>query len=348
MSTKEQKPFQIGDIVMDNRVVLAPMAGVCNSAFRLTVKEFGVGLVYAEMISDKALNIRNQKTMDMLYIDEREYPMTLQIFGGDKENLVEAAKYVDKYTTADIIDINMGCPVNKIIKCEAGAKWLLNPNKIYEMVAAVVDAVKKPVSVKMRIGWDEDHVFAIENAQAAERAGVSAIAMHGRTRVQMYEGKANWDILAEVKKNINVPFIANGDVETPQDAKRILDQTGADGVMIGRAALGDPWMMYRTVKYLETGELMPEPTIREKMDVCLLHFERLMALKGEKVAVREMRKHASWYLKGIRGNGRFRNAINLTETKEDLVLLLNSIVTEVQEREALGIEDEIIDIAIKV
>ena len=348
MSTKEQKPFQIGDIVMDNPVVLAPMAGVCNSAFRLTVKEFGAGLVYAEMISDKALNIRNQKTMDMLYIDEREYPMALQIFGGDKENLVEAAKYVDMHTTADIIDINMGCPVNKIIKCEAGAKWLLDPNKIYEMVAAVVDAVKKPVSVKMRIGWDDEHIFAIENAQAAERAGVSAIAMHGRTRMQMYEGKANWDILAEVKKNINVPFIANGDVETPQDAKRMLDHTGADGVMIGRAALGNPWMMYRTVKYLETGELMPEPSIREKMDVCLLHFERLMALKGEKVAVREMRKHASWYLKGIRGNGRFRNAINITETKEDLVLLLNSIVTEVQEREALGIEDEIIDIPIKV
>ena len=348
MSTKEQKPFQIGDIVMDNRVVLAPMAGVCNSAFRLTVKEFGAGLVYAEMISDKALNIRNQKTMDMLYIDEREYPMTLQIFGGDKENLVEAAKYVDKHTTANIIDINMGCPVNKIIKCEAGAKWLLDPNKIYEMVAAVVDAVDKPVSVKMRIGWDEDHVFAIENAQAAERAGVSAIAMHGRTRVQMYEGKANWDILAEVKKNIHVPFIANGDVETPQDAKRMLDHTGADGVMIGRAALGDPWMIYRTVKYLDSGELMPEPSIREKMDVCILHFERLMALKGEKVAVREMRKHASWYLKGIRGNGRFRNAINLTETKEDLVLLLNSIVAEVQEREALGIKDEIIDIPIKV
>ncbi len=348
MSTKKQKPFQIGDIVMDNRVVLAPMAGVCNSAFRLTVKEFGAGLVYAEMISDKALNIRNQKTMDMLHIDEREYPMALQIFGGDKENLVEAAKYVDQHTTADIIDINMGCPVNKIIKCEAGAKWLLDPNKIYEMVAAVVDAVKKPVSVKMRIGWDEEHVFAIENAQAAERAGVSAIAMHGRTRVQMYEGKANWDILAEVKKNINVPFIANGDIETPQDAKRMLDHTGADGVMIGRAALGNPWMMYRTVSYLETGELMPEPSVREKMDVCLLHFERLMALKGEKVAVREMRKHASWYLKGIRGNGRFRNAINLTETKEDLVLLLNSIATEVQEREALGFEDEIIDIPIKV
>src|SRR5690606_29343631 len=217
---------------MANRVVLAPMAGSCNSAFRLTVKEFGAGLVYAEMISDKALNIRNKKTLDMLYIDERENPMTLQIFGGDKENLVEAAKFVDKHTTADIIDINMGCPVNKIIKCEAGAKWLLDPNKIYEMVSAVVDAVDKPVSVKMRIGWDEERVFAVENAQAAERAGAAAIAMHGRTRVQMYEGKANWDILAEVKKNISIPFIANGDVETPEDAKRILEHTNADAVMI--------------------------------------------------------------------------------------------------------------------
>lgn len=328
LSNSEQKPFQIGDIVMDNRVVLAPMAGVCNSAFRLTVKEFGAGLVYAEMISDKALNTRNQKTMDMLYIDERENPMTLQIFGGDKENLVEAAKYVDKYTTADIIDINMGCPVNKIIKCEAGAKWLLDPNKIYEMVSAVVEAVDKPVSVKMRIGWDDEHVFAVENALAAERAGVSAIAMHGRTRMQMYEGKANWDVLAEVKKHINVPFIGNGDVETPQDAKRMLDHTGADAVMIGRAALGNPWMMYQTVRYLETGELLPEPSLREKMDVCLLHFERLKALKGEKIAVLEMRSHASWYLKGLRGNGKIRNAINTAVTGDDLRTIINSVVAE--------------------
>lgn len=338
MTNEKQKPFQIGDIVMDNRVVLAPMAGICNSAFRLTVKEFGVGLVYAEMISDKAINFRNEKTMNMLYIDERENPLTLQIFGGDKENLVQAAKYVDKNTTADIIDINMGCPVNKIIKCEAGAKWLLDPNKIYEMVSAVVDAVDKPVSVKMRIGWDEERIFAVENAQAAERAGAAAIAMHGRTRVQMYEGKANWDVLAEVKKNINIPFIANGDVETPQDAKRILDHTGADAVMIGRAALGDPWMMYRTVRYLETGELMPEPSIQEKMDVCLLHFERLKALKGEKVAVREMRKHASWYLKGIRGNGKIRNAINQAETEIELRALLTGVVAEYEAENVLQLE----------
>lgn len=328
MNKTDKKPFQIGDIVMDNRVVLAPMAGVCNSAFRLTVKEFGAGLVYAEMISDKALIYRNRKTIDMLYIDERENPLSLQIFGGEKETLVEAAKFVDKNTNADIIDINMGCPVNKIIKCEAGAKWLLDPNKIYEMVSAVVDAVDKPVSVKMRIGWDDEHIFAVENALAAERAGAAAIAMHGRTRVQMYEGKANWDVIKEVRKHISVPFIGNGDIETPQDAKRMIDETGVDAVMIGRAALGNPWMIYRTVHYLETGELKPEPSVREKMDVCLLHFERLAQLKGESVAVREMRKHASWYLKGIRGNGKFRNQINQIETAIELRAVLNSIVDQ--------------------
>lgn len=335
MNNAQQKPFQIANIVMDNRVVLAPMAGICNSAFRLTVKEFGAGLVYAEMISDKGIVQRNEKTLGMLYIDERENPLSLQIFGGDKETLVEAAKYVDENTTADIIDINMGCPVNKIIKCEAGARLLLDPNKVYEMVAAVVDAVKKPVSVKMRIGWDDQHILAVENAQAVERAGAAAVAVHGRTRVQMYEGKANWDYIRDVKQNVSIPVLGNGDVETPQDAKRMLETTGVDAVMIGRAALGNPWMIYRTVQYLETGELKDEPSVREKIDVCLLHFERLMQLKGEGVAVREMRKHASWYLKGIRGNGKIRNAINQAETKEELVMLLNGVVSELEESEAM-------------
>ena len=247
--------LKIGDIEMKNQVVLAPMAGICNSAFRLTVKEFGAGLVCAEMISDKGIVHKNEKTMNMLYIDERENPLSLQIFGGEKETLVEAAKFVDKNTNADIIDINMGCPVNKIIKCEAGARWLLEPNKIYDMVSAVVDAVDKPVTVKMRIGWDEEHIFAIENAQAVERAGGAAVSMHGRTRLQMYEGEANWDIIREVKQSINIPLIGNGDVKEPQDAKRMLEETGVDGVMIGRAALGNPWMIYQTVKYLETGAI---------------------------------------------------------------------------------------------
>ncbi|AIE58608.1 tRNA dihydrouridine synthase DusB [Bacillus methanolicus] len=325
--------LKIGDIEMKNPVVLAPMAGVCNSAFRLTVKEFGAGLVYAEMVSDKGIVYKNEKTLNMLYIDEREKPLSLQIFGGEKESLVEAAKFVDKNTNADIIDINMGCPVPKITKVDAGAKWLLDPNKIYDMVAAVVDAVEKPVTVKMRIGWDEEHIYAVQNAQAVERAGGSAVAIHGRTRYQMYEGKANWDIIREVKQSVNIPVIGNGDVETPQDAKRMLDETGVDGVMIGRAALGNPWMIYRTVKYLETGELLGEPSAREKIDVCILHLDRLIALKNENIAVREMRKHAAWYLKGIRGNAKVRNAINECNTRDELVTLLYNFVEEVEQKE---------------
>lgn len=325
--------LRIGNIEMKNQVVLAPMAGVCNSAFRLTVKEFGAGLVCAEMVSDKGIVLKNARTMNMLYIDEREKPLSLQIFGGEKKSLVEAAQFVDKNTTADIIDINMGCPVPKITKCDAGAKWLLDPNKIYEMVAAVVDAVEKPVTVKMRIGWDDEHVFAIQNAQAVERAGGKAVSMHGRTRVQMYEGNANWDIIREVKKSINIPLIGNGDVETPQDAERMLKETGVDGVMIGRAALGNPWMIYRTVKYLETGQLMDEPSVREKMDVCVLHMDRLIALKNENVAVREMRKHASWYLKGVKGNATARKGINECETREDVVKLLYGLVDEVEAKQ---------------
>jgi nifR3 family TIM-barrel protein len=325
--------FKIGDIELKNRVVLAPMAGVCNSAFRLTVKEFGAGLVCAEMVSDKAILYNNAKTMGMLYIDEREKPLSLQIFGGEKETLVEAARFVDKNTTADIIDINMGCPVPKITKCDAGARWLLDPNKIYDMVSAVVDAVEKPVTVKMRMGWDEDHIYAVRNAQAVERAGGKAVAVHGRTRVQMYEGTANWDIIKEVKESINIPVIGNGDVKTPQDAKRMLDETGVDGVMIGRAALGNPWMIYQTVNYLETGELMAEPDVREKMEVCKLHLDRLIALKNENIAVREMRKHAAWYLKGIRGNAKVRNDVNLMNTRAELVTLLDEFVLEIEAKQ---------------
>jgi nifR3 family TIM-barrel protein len=325
--------LKIGDIEMKNQVVLAPMAGVCNSAFRLTVKEFGAGLVCAEMVSDKGIVFKNEKTMNMLYIDEQEKPLSLQIFGGKKDTLVEAAKFVDKNTNADIIDINMGCPVPKITKCDAGAKWLLDPDKIYEMVAAVVDNVEKPVTVKMRMGWDEDHIFAVKNAQAVERAGGKAVSLHGRTRVQMYEGKANWDIIREVKQSINIPLIGNGDVQTPQDAKRMIEETGCDGVMIGRAALGNPWMIYRTVRYLETGELMGEPSVREKIDVCILHLDRLISLKNENIAVREMRKHAAWYLKGIKGNAKARNAVNACETREELVTLLNELVLDLEAKE---------------
>ena len=328
--------WKIGDVEIPNRVVVAPMAGITNSAFRLTVKEFGAGLVVCEMISDKGIQQRNKKTLEMLYIDEKEHPMSLQIFGGNKDILVEAAKFVEENTTADIIDINMGCPVNKIIKAEAGARWLLDPNKVYEMVEAVASAVSIPVTVKMRIGWDEEHVFAVENAKAAESAGASAIAMHGRTRVQMYEGKANWDVLKEVKQHLTIPFMGNGDVRTPEDAKRMLDYTGADGVMIGRAALGNPWMVYRTQHFLETGVLLEEPLPEDKIITAKLHLERLVKLKGEKIACLEFRQHAAYYLKGAPRAAKAKMAINKATKEAEMIAILDEYVANLMAKGLAG------------
>ena len=295
--------WKIGNVEIPNRVVVAPMAGITNSAFRVTVKEFGAGLVVCEMISDQGIHFRNKKTLEMLHIEETEHPLSLQIFGGNKDSLVEAAQFVEENTAADIIDINMGCPVNK---------------------------VNIPVTIKMRIGWDEEHVFAVENALAAQSAGASAIAMHGRTRVQMYEGKADWEVLKEVKKHLTIPFMGNGDVKTPEDAKWMLDYVGADGVMIGRAALGNPWMIHRTQHYLETGELIPEPTPAEKIATAKLHLQRLADLKGEKVACREFRTHAAYYLKGIPRAAKVKVAINQTEKQQEINDLLDQFVEKAE------------------
>ncbi|WP_270167133.1 tRNA dihydrouridine synthase DusB [Paenibacillus sp. SYP-B4298] len=323
--------LKIGNIEMKNNVVLAPMAGVCNPAFRLIAKEFGCGLVCAEMVSDKAILHGNKRTMEMLYVDEREKPLSLQIFGGDRKSLVEAAKVVDKQTNADIIDINMGCPVPKVTKCDAGARWLLDPNKIYEMVSAVVDAVDKPVTVKMRIGWDSEHIYAVENAQAVQRAGGSAVSVHGRTREQLYTGTADWEIIRQVKEAVSIPVIGNGDVFSPEDAKRMLEQTGCDGVMIGRGALGNPWMLYRTIRYLTEGEMLPDPSPIERMHIAVVHMDRLVKLRGESVAVREMRKHLAWYLKGLPGAARIKDHIMEETSRDNMVQILGSYIDSLGE-----------------
>lgn len=330
--------WKIGDVTIPNRVVVAPMAGVTNAAFRVTVKEAGAGLVVCEMISDQGIHFRNKKTLEMLYIDESEHPLSLQIFGGNKDTLVEAAQFVEANTTADMIDINMGCPVNKIIKAEAGAKWLLDPDKVYEMVHAVASAVSVPVTVKMRIGWDSEHIFAVENAQAAQAAGASAIAMHGRTREQMYTGQANWSILREVNQHLTIPFIGNGDVRSPEDAKQMLDEVGCEAVMIGRAALGNPWMIGRTNHYLETGNLIDEPTPQEKITTALLHLDRLIDLKGEKIACREFRQHAPYYLKGIPRTAKIKAAINHAEDRQTVGNLFDKFLEKIENKAIISSE----------
>lgn len=324
--------WQIGNVKIPNQVVVAPMAGVTNKAFRVICKKFGAGYVVCEMISDRGLMYGNKRTVAMTAVDPHEHPMGIQIFGGTKETLVQAAKFIDQNTAADVIDINMGCPVNKVVNTDAGARWLLDPDKVYEMVSYVVDAVEKPVTVKMRTGWDDKHIYAVKNALAAEKAGAAAIAMHGRTRKQMYSGHADWDILKEVAHELSIPFMGNGDVKTPEDAKRMLDEVGCDAVMIGRAAMGNPWMLTRTVHYLETGELLPEATPEEKIKTAKEHLAALCYLKGEYVGIREFRGQAAYYLKGIPRSARTKVALMSATTQQEADDLFDKFIEQYEER----------------
>jgi putative TIM-barrel protein, nifR3 family len=324
--------WKIGDITIPNQLVVAPMAGVTNTAFRMICKKFGAGLVVCEMISDRGIIYGNKKTLSMMTVDPNEHPMSIQIFGGTKETLVEAAKFVDQNTDADIIDINMGCPVNKVVNTDAGARWLLDPNKVYEMVSYVTDAVKKPVTVKMRTGWDANHILAVENALAAERAGASALAMHGRTRKQMYTGQADWNILKEVGSQLHIPFMGNGDVRTPEDAKRMLDEVGADAVMIGRAVLGNPWELQRISAYLNDGTVIDEPTPREKIEIAKEHLHALVELKGENVGPREFRGQAAYYLKGIPHSARTKVVVTGADTEQQMIDIFDSFIEKLETR----------------
>lgn len=315
--------FKIGNIKIENNVCLAPMAGICNSAFRRLVKEYGAGLVFAEMVSDKALMYDSQKTKDMLYMTEYERPIAQQIFGSDKESFVIAAKKVYELMKPDIIDINMGCPVPKVaIKSQAGAALLKNPEKIKEIVKSVVSVVPCPVTVKIRSGWDKDHINAVEVAKICEEAGASAITIHPRTRSQGYDGTSDWSIIKQVKENVNIPVIGNGDIKSVDDAIKMLSETKCDAIMIGRGALGNPYIFKEIIHYLSTNERLPKQSDADKIDMCLKHFKYLLELKNEKVAVLEMRTHAAWYIKGLKNSTIIKNQIFKCNTKEELEKIL--------------------------
>ena len=315
--------WSIGNVKIANKIVLAPMAGICNSAFRRICKEMGCGLIYAEMVSDKAIFYNNQKTIDMLYMTEEERPIVQQIFGSDKESFVAAAKYIYENMKPDIIDINMGCPVPKVaVRAQAGSALLKNPEKIYDIVKAVVESVPIPVTVKIRSGWDSNSINAVEVAKTIEKAGASAICVHPRTRSQGYSGKADWSVIKAVKEAVNIPVIGNGDVKTPEDVVRMLDETSCDAVMIGRGILGNPWLIKNAINLLEGREL-EEVSPLDRVDMCLKHLDNLKEVKNEKTACLEIRNHIGWYFKGIKDANVVKNKIYQTSNIHDIIDILN-------------------------
>ena len=319
--------WNIGDVIIPNPIVIAPMAGISNAAFRTICKEFGAGLIYTEMVSDKALYYQNVKTLGMTGVEDSEHPLTMQIFGHDIESMVFAAGLLDTQTDCDIIDINMGCPVPKVANSGDGSGLMKHPDLAVKVAEAVIRGAKCPVTVKFRLGWDKGSINCVEFAQAMEQAGASAVAVHGRTRtkVQMYSGTANWDWIREVKKAVNIPVIANGDVFKGEDAPRILKYTGADIAMIGRGVFGNPWI-FAQCKAALNGEPIPElPALAERCDTAVRQFEMAAANKGEKIACLEARKQYAWYLKGVPHAAYYKEQIVKITTLEDVYRVTKGI-----------------------
>ena len=314
--------MQIGSIKLVNPVILAPMAGVTDLPFRLLAKEMECGLVYSEMVSDKGLLYKNCHTLDMLQIDERERPVAMQIFGSEPSSMAKAAQFVEQAGT-DIIDINMGCPTPKIIKNGSGSALMCQPDLAYRIMVSVVEAVKVPVTVKIRKGWSNASINAVEMAKLAEKAGIAAIAVHGRTREQFYSGEADWDIIRQVKESVGIPVIGNGDIRTPYDAEKMLSETGCDGLMIGRGAQGNPWIFRQISQYLASGKILRPPTVEERLAVMLRHLDMLIEYKGEYLGIREMRRHGAWYTKGLHHSSELRLKFNQAVTKADFISVLD-------------------------
>lgn len=320
--------WKIGNVEINGPIVLAPMAGISNTSYRKIIKEMGADLIYAEMVSDKALVYNSKKTLDLLKMSEEERPIAQQIFGSDKESFVKAAKIVESTMHPDIIDINMGCPVPKVaLRAQAGSALLKNPEKIYEIVKSVVEAVSVPVTVKIRSGWDEKHINAVEVAKTCERAGASAIAIHARTRSQGYSGKSDWSIIKKVVEAVNIPVIGNGDVTTPELAKKMLDETGCTAVMIGRGVLGNPWLIKEIKEYLSSGIVKTSPSSKDIIDMIKRHYNLLVEDKGEKLALLEIRSHALWYLKGLKGSAPIKSKICQCKSSEEMFDILENYYT---------------------
>ena len=320
--------FKIGNIEIKNNVVLAPMAGISNPAYMKIVEDLGCDFAITELLSSEAISRDNKKTIDMLNgIDKLNIKVAVQIFGSNPKVMAEAAKILVEKYNIKIIDINMGCPVPKVaISSNSGSALLKDPNKVYDIVSSVVKAVNIPVTVKIRSGWDNNSINAVEIAQIIEKAGASAITVHPRTRSQGYTGLANWNIIKEVKQSVKIPVIGNGDIKSCYDAKKMIDLTGCDAVMIGRACLGNPWIIKETIDYLEKGLLPKEVSLKEKIDMIKKHTNLLIENKNEKIALLEMRANASWYLKGIKGGNEIRREITSIKTKEDLFNILDRLV----------------------
>mgnify|MGYP000625830625 CR=1 FL=1 len=308
--------MKIGNVELENNIFLAPMAGITDLPFRLICKEQGAGLVYTEMISSKALFYGDEKTKQLLKSSPKEKPLAVQIFGSDLEAIKYSVKYLNDY--ADIIDINMGCPAPKIVKNGDGSKILLDLELVKQIVEVAVNNAEVPITVKIRKGWDNEHVVAVEAAKIIENAGASAIAVHGRTRNQFYAGEADWDIIKKVKESVKIPVIGNGDVTSREIAKQRLEQSGVDAIMIGRGAFGNPWIFRETVQYLQNGICIQKPTNEEKYETILKHLGLEIEEKGENIAVKEMRKHISAYTKSMPDSSSFRSKINTMDTAEEV------------------------------
>ena len=322
------KKLKIGDVELQNNLILAPMAGVTDLPFRLIVEKFNPGLVCTEMVSSKALFYGDEKTKQLLNTDGEKRPISMQIFGSEPDTMGYAAKYVSEI--ADIVDINMGCPAPKVVKNGDGSKLLLDLNKVEEIVKSVVANSEVPVTLKYRKGWDNNNIVACEVAKIAEKNGISAITIHGRTRDEFYSGRADLDIIKEVKESVNIPVIGNGDVIDEESAKYMFEYTGVDGIMIGRGTMGNPWIFEQIQHYLETGDKLPSPTNQEKYEILKEHIELDIRYKGEAVALNEMRKHIAWYTKNMPNSSSFRNYINKINTKDELISVIKEYFETIQ------------------